>query len=84
MVRGGLFVLGAAERKPMGPSNLQNFENALMITRLFKKIFPEKILQKTPPTRTTLREQVGYIYITFKELGRILWSAVTSRASHRE
>ena len=30
-----------------------------------KKIFPEKNL---PETRTTLREQVSYIWITLKEL----------------
>jgi len=86
VVGGRLFVLGAAERKGklIDTINLQNFENALMITLSFKKFFPEKILKKTPPTQTTLREQVGYILMTSKELGRILWGAVTRRASHRE
>ena len=55
-----------------------------MITMQIKKIFPEKFLQKTPPTRTTLREQVGYIWMTSKELGKILWGAVARRAPHRE
>jgi hypothetical protein len=55
-----------------------------MITLPFKKILPEKFLKKTPPTQTTLREQVGYILMTSKELARILWGAVTRRAPHRE
>jgi hypothetical protein len=70
--------------KTIDTINLQNFENALMITLPNKKIFLEKFLQKTPPTQTTLREQVGYIWITSKELARILWSAVSRRAPHRE
>jgi len=77
--------IGAAERgNSIDTINLQNFENARMITLPIKKFFPEKFLQKTPPTRTTLKEQVGYIWITSKELARILWSAVSSRAPHRE
>jgi hypothetical protein len=55
-----------------------------MITLSEKKFFPDKNLKKTPPTHTTLREQMGYIWMTSKELARILWSAVTRRASHRE
>jgi hypothetical protein len=58
---------GAAERKGklIDTINLQNFENALMISRSEKKFFPEK---NPSETRTTLREQLSYIWITFKEL----------------
>jgi len=73
VVGGRLFVLGVAERKGklIDTINLQNFENALMITLSFKKFFPEKNQQKTLPTHTTLKEQVGYIAITLIELLKI-------------
>lgn len=45
--------------------SLQNFERARYILMEIKKILPEK---NPPETRTTLREQVTYIWITLKEL----------------
>ena len=56
---------GRAIPKTIDTINLQNFERARKISMKIKKFFPEKNL---PETRTTLSEQVSYIWITLKEL----------------
>lgn len=39
-------MVAGAERKVMGPSNLQTFENAQVIPNTYKKISPQKNRQK--------------------------------------
>ena len=65
VVKGFFIIDGVAERKTIDTINLQNFERARYILMKIKKILPEK---NPPETRTTLREQVSYIWITFREL----------------
>lgn len=65
VVKGFFIIDGVAERKTIDTINLQNFERARYILMKIKKILPEK---NSPETRTTLREQVTYIWITLKEL----------------
>jgi hypothetical protein len=63
----GFFVLAGGRAKPklIDTINLQNFERERYIFMKIKKFFPKKF---RPETRTTLREQVSYIWITLREL----------------
>jgi hypothetical protein len=73
-----MYRAGRAGGKSIDTINLQNFENALMITRILKKFFPEK-----NPLKTSMGDQLGYVIITSKELVNILWqSALPTKDAH--